>query len=308
MKKILAAALLLVVALTLLTGCGYSGTVYPDAKSYSAGGGEIDGEVTALDVEWSSGKVIVETYDGDCVVLSEECAKELSDEMSLHYRLKNGVLTVKFSASGVRLVSGILHKTLTVKLPAKYTLDELEVSVASAEMEVRDVSAEEVELSSASGKINFSLGGMRSLSVDTASGGVVANVTDAGKCEFESASGALDLRLRNVSECSFDTASGRVDLDVSGAIKEIEGDTASGRINLTCDTTPDRCELETASGKVGLTLPKNADFKLSLDTASGDFDCDLPIRKNGGNYICGEGKAYISIDTASGDVHIYEGN
>ena len=82
----------------------------------------------------------------------------------------------------------------------------------------------------------------------------------------------------------------------------------------------DRIEIEWASGSVRVIphdgdgvrlsevakegLPEDADFTASVHSTSGDFESGFALRRDGGCYICGSGRADVRIETTSGDASI----
>ena len=75
-------------------------------------------------------------------------------------------------------------------------------------------------------------------------------------------------------------------------------------VTLTAADMPENVSIDSASGDGMIYVPENSDFTANIDTASGDFNTDIPLTHKGDKYICGSGNNKINIDTASGDVSI----
>ena len=63
-------------------------------------------------------------------------------------------------------------------------------------------------------------------------------------------------------------------------------------------------DVDTTSGKAALFVPGSSDFKAAVDTASGKFDSDISLKKDGDTYTAGSGANQIRIETTSGDIAI----
>ena len=54
----------------------------------------------------------------------------------------------------------------------------------------------------------------------------------------------------------------------------------------------------------GAELPEEASFTATLDTVSGQWQCQLPATQQGDRYVCGTGEGTYRFSTTSGDVTI----
>ncbi len=186
-----------------------------DEARYSVGNAEIDADmVQNIDIEWISGNVDIEYYDGDTISLSEN---EQSDENhKLRYKLDNGTLDIKYIKSGVlkrRNGNLNLSKELTIYIPKDKVINNIDVESVSAginsEITVGDFDAETV-----SGNI-IADGIMNSADAETVSG----NITFICPQSFY--------------ELSTDSVSGETQIiipkDISGFY--VTASSVSGRIN-----------------------------------------------------------------------------
>ena len=263
-----------------------SGFSYAEPESYSVGSGSVKGELSRIELHWTSGSVNIRPYDGDEIVLQETGAD--SEKEQLRYRLRDGVLTIQYCESGFHW-NITTHKSLTLLIPRTQAaaLLSLEVDTASADVAVQGVTAQSFDLDTASGELRAVDCAFSSFEADTASG---------------------DCTLENCTVGSFemDAASGRAIL--SGSVETVEFDSASGDLRITTATAPRKIEVSTASGRTELTLPKDAEFTAELDAASGDLRVEGFLGSSGKNlFVCGSGANRYSFDSASGDVIIRAG-
>ena len=87
------------------------------------------GEVSALDLDWISGSVTVERYDGRDLVVRESCFRELSEDETARFRLHGGTLSVLPCANNARTLP---EKQLTVLIPQGLTLTSADAEATSA--------------------------------------------------------------------------------------------------------------------------------------------------------------------------------
>lgn len=296
MKKILSVCLCGLL-LCSLCACGFSvstGTIYENAANYSVGDAAVSGKITALDIHWTSGKLILATApDGsNAVTLSETSRIELTDEYRVHYWLDGEVLRVQYAASGQRTFPSNLNKTLTLTVPASLTLDKLEIDTASAEVEVTGLCAADVSIGTASGSVRAELSGTDTVRVNTASGQAALTLGGASSCLLSSASGLLSLTAsEEIGKLRADTASGGVSFTLAG-VKDAEVESASGAVRLECGGTVGSLDVDSASGKITVLLSGTAD-DVELESTSGDVRVD-----------CGGTVGSLDVDSASGSVKL----
>ena len=145
MRKTLWSALALVMVLTL-AGCGEqshtdgsgtdSATYTPDA-GYTLGNTDVVqlNGFRAIDIEWVSGQVNVELYDGEGIQLSETLADGSDVNLPMEWQVNEdkGVLDI---CSQPQLMSATEEKILTVQLPRSMVLYELGIETVSAGVSV----------------------------------------------------------------------------------------------------------------------------------------------------------------------------
>ena len=283
MKKTARLLLLLTALCLLLSSCTSLGSVYTNADKYTAGGARIDQRVEDMDINWIDGAVIVGRHDGDGIILREISGKKLSQDEELHWYLDGKELKVQYAASGLRALSG-LQKELTVLLPAGLVLDDVKINVASAEVQADGIEADEINVNTASGRVALrQTGHAEKVTVNTASGDVAVVLSDA-------------------DELKLNTASGKVIADIYQA-DEVKTNTVSGNVVLQFANLPDTLKADSVSGKVNLLLPAGSGFTADVESLSGSVRGDLDMKKLGdGEYVYGNGRCRIEVDTVSGNV------
>lgn len=288
-----------------MTGCfSLGGVMYPNSKNYSVGDATISDKVEKIEVDWPSGGVKIETHSDNTVLITEEASMSLSDNLRVHWWLDDTTLHVKFCESGEgQKIFSTWRKDLTLTVPETLKLADFSLSVASAEVEADGVQADHIEVSSASGDIDLVCEADR-IKLSSASGEIkIEQSGDASAVDCSSASGKIEAVLERADKASFSAASGKISV-TAGAADSLSAKTASGDVSYMLDVMPSNCSAKTASGSVTVTLPEDSDFTATVDTTSGDFASDLALKKDGKNYICGDGSGKIMIDTTSGDVSI----
>ena len=69
--------------------------------------------------------------------------------------------------------------------------------------------------------------------------------------------------------------------------------------------TPKNIDMDCASGNVNITLPSDTGFIIRMDSLSGRYYSEFPTTISGSDYIYGDGRCEIEMDSLSGDIKIY---
>ena len=262
MRKTLWSALALA-AILILAGCGEqshtdgSGTdsaTYTPDTGYTLGNTDVVqlNGFRAIDIEWVSGQVNVELYDGEGIQLSETLA-DGSD------------VTLQMIRSQPQLMSSTEEKILTVKLPRSMVLYGLDIDAVSAGVSVDltdedTLSLSELDVTSVSGAISVYAANAGEISLSTTSGSISGSVRTQ-KLEADSVSGSIDLALDIMpTELEAETSSGSIvmqlcDLSTLPSPLPVEFKTTSGKLSsdVTFTTVEDAAwEFQTVSGNVEL--------------------------------------------------------
>lgn len=186
---------------------------YNDSK-YSIGNAEIDANmVENIDIEWISGSVDIEYYDGDTISINEN--EQPDEKYNLRYKLDNGTLDIKYLKSGTykNKTQLNLSKKLTIYIPRDKVLYNIEIESVSAAVNSK-ITVSDFDAETVSGNISAE-GIMNSADVESISG----NITLVCPQSFY--------------EISTDSISGETHItipkDISGLY--IEANSVSGRIN-----------------------------------------------------------------------------
>ena len=274
MRKTLWSALALA-AILILAGCGEqshtdgSGT---DSATYTPDAGYTLGNTNvvqlngfrAIDIEWVSGQVNVELYDGEGIQLSETLADGSDVTLQMEWRVDEDDSELEIR-SQPQLMSSTEEKILTVKLPRSMVLYGLDIDAVSAGVSVDLTDEDTLTLS---------------------------------ELDVTSVSGTVSVNAANAGEISLSTTSG----DIRGSVRtqKLEADSVSGAVDLTLDILPAEVELETTGGSITLGLreaivppsPLPLAFKTTSGKLSGSVACTVVQ------------SAAWEFDTVSGDVTI----
>ena len=278
MKKL--GALLLagaVAGAAVLAGCGAppadntaaGGSYTPDA-GYTAGNGDVVqlNGFRSIDIEWVSGQVNVELYDGEGISLTETLADGSPVGQAMEWRVDEDDSTLDVR-SQPKLVSLAEEKILTVQLPRSMVLYKLDIETVSAGVSVDltdedTLSLSELDVTSVSGAISVYAANAGEITLSTTSGAIEGSVRTQ-KLETDSVSGGIDLTLDTLpTELDAETTDGNIvmqlrDLSTLPSPLPVEFKTTSGTLSsdVTLTTVQDAAwEFQTVSGNVNLCTIK----------------------------------------------------
>lgn len=274
---------------------------YSNAQLYTAGGGSAEG-VNAIDIDWVSGSVNIQTADVDAVVFSEETS-ETDDEYQMRWYVVGGVLNIKYIKSG-SVVKNLMNKVLTVTVPANGSFTKIEVENVSGGVAIDGISADEIDVEAVSGSITVENVVCNELDLDTVSGSDTVSSTRAVSANIESTSGSVSVTDCDVTELELDSTSGVVNVENVVSLRSLEIETTSGRISVDLDAPAPNTEIDTTSGKVDLTFGENAAFNLVYRTVSGTISNEFSATAVGGAFTVNGGGANVVVDTTSGSLTV----
>lgn len=274
MRKTLWSALALA-AILILAGCGEqhrtdnggtdSATYTPDA-GYTLGNTDVVqlNGFRAIDIEWVSGQVNVELYDGEGIQLSETMMDGSDAALKMEWQVNEdkGTLDIR---SQPQLMSATEEKRLVVRLPRSLVLHGLDIKTVSAGVSVDltdedTLTLQELDVTSVSGEISVYAANAGEISLSTTSGSISGSVRTQ-KLEADSGSGSIDLALDIMpTELEAETSSGSIvmqlcDLSTLPSPLPVEFKTTSGKLSsdVTFTTVEDAAwEFKTVSGNVEL--------------------------------------------------------
>ena len=227
-------------------------------------------KIDRLSIDWASGSITIQPGDTDEILYEE--TGDFDSANAMVAKVSGSKLTIQYCKDGSFLKGGFsfggsLHKDLTITVPRDWVCRELEIDVASADLDIRDLTIHEFD--------------------------------------FDGASGRCTLTNCAVGEMSLDTASG--DVTFSGTLDTLDCDSASAKLQLELRNTPRSIDMDTASGSLTMVLPEDCGFTVSLDALSGRFSSDFATTTQNGHHIYGDGSCKINVSSMSGGVNVRKG-
>ncbi|MDE7124518.1 MAG: DUF4097 domain-containing protein, partial [Eubacterium sp.] len=225
---------------------------YDDSGAYSIGSSEVAANrISKISVEWISGNITVEYYDGDTIKFSEP--EQSNQDMALRYLVEINELKIKYCKSGLfnwKTTNNSGSKPLTIYLPKDFVAQEIDIESVSSKININNITARQLDITTVSGNVtakgNFTV-------IDT--GGV---------------SGSVDVTTYSVpSKVDAETVSGdftiRVPKDISGFT--IDYDTVSGDVTGNDFYTSGGAQIEKGKQTFG-----DGSTKIDFESVSGDFE------------------------------------
>lgn len=226
--------------------------------------------LNTLQIEWVSGNItVLAKTDITQIRVRETFTSDSRD--ALICRTSGNKLTVRFREGSTFI--GIhnedkLRKDLVIEVPADWDCGKLELDIAAADLEIRDMILGEVDIDGASGTCDF------------------VNCT--------------------VDDLDIDTASG--DVTFAGTLQTLDFDAASASFTGEFRNTPRSIDMDGMSGKLDIALPEDCGYTLTMDGVSSRLSSDFQgseIRNEA--YVYGDGRCRIQVDGVSCDVIIRKG-
>ncbi|MGM0902273.1 MAG: LiaG family protein [Bacillota bacterium] len=204
--------------------------------------------------------------------------------------------TVKVEVTGPTFSFFSINRNADLKIfiPEDYNRN-MEIKVGSGTLELSGPSKEnpmkldELEITLGSGKLE-----LRNLIVN--------------HIDHKGSSGKVDVDNIQSTASSFDMSSGKLNIhNYSGAI---DAEVSSGEMNIQIDELNGHSSVKASSGRINLDLPDDADFTLMGRTSSGtinsEFDLtDENISKNRLEGKYGTGKYKLDLQVSSGNIRLY---
>lgn len=225
-------------------------------------------QVHKISIEWVAGDITIVPVKGiDQIRFTEDADPD--NRYQLSYKVSGEELKILFSKemvkfSGISIGSGV-KKDLLIEVPAEWVCRELELDVAAANLEVRDLIIHEVDFDGAAGICNF----------------------------HDCVIGDLDM----------DSASG--DITLTGQLENLDFDAASASFTGVFINTPRSVDVDGMSGSVDITLPADGGYTVSIDGLSCNFGTDSHNTEyHNGMHVYGDGSCRIQLDGMSCDLTV----
>ena len=287
MKRSAVLLLFCILVALLLSGCQQSaplgdflvGESYPDAEKYQTGAFTYDGDsVLLVEVYWRSGSVeIVQRDEGELTV--SESGGALDGDVAMHHLLEDGVLRIRFCASGAKVHVQPSEKQLTLAVPKGI---DLCIHTTAAPIQAEELTQKNILLSAHSG--DMTLGNL-----------------DAADINLSSSAGAISAESLSAQMLTCRTSSGNVRVEnLTADTAKVE--TTSGKLSLGL-LSAGNVEILTSSGDVALRLPAGG-AALAYSTACGALRSDAAYQRRGDLYVFGDEESGISVATTSGNLSI----
>lgn len=254
----------------------------------STGNAEFDkNEVKSIDINWTSGTVEIKNGNTDKVEISENVSYDKNSDNAMRWSLDDGKLKIYDSknAFGFHWFSfSMSPKKLTVTLPESISLDEFDISSASAEFTAECINAD-------------------TLNIETASGTIKVDSFEGNRADINTASGTVDFTAVSAEDVDVETVSG--ECTVTGKIEKLNVSGVSSVLNLIVGKNNSEINAETVSGNVNIrTNCDQSGFTANYSSVSGDFSSDFAGTNKNGKFVYGSGKADYNISTVSGNIDI----
>lgn len=165
----------------------------------------------------------------------------------------------------------------------------IEYKDVKAKIEIPD-SLQHFDVTTVSGDLNFKRAQFENLSAHSISGDITGLPMSINDANFETISGDIELKFQSLKKARFQSVSGDHDLEVATVGPDIQ--------------------IESVSGDTRIKFNSGHDFKIDMETVSGDLmfmgeeltDTSDWIRKR--NLNLGDSKGRVSLESISGDFEI----
>lgn len=189
-----------------------------DNSFKSSGVYEADSEnIDRISIEWVSGDIDIVPYDGDNIVMEETAGKEITNKNCLRYKVKDGELSIDYTAGkSVVTLGGTgndMNKNLMVKVPKHLAdrLDSLSIDSVSSDITADGFAIDSMYAAIASGNIRLSDMKVKCFETDMISGNLEAAFAECPReLDIDSTSGDSIVCLPEDSgfTLEFDSATG----------------------------------------------------------------------------------------------------
>lgn len=224
--------------------------------------------IQKLSIDWAVGDVIIRRGNTQVINVYEDAPSgakpmvcEIKDGTKLKIQFHEGKFNVNIG------FGDLTTKDLTVTVPMDFDLRELDVDMASGNVEIQGMTIDKVDLDCADVTCILDQCTVNTLDVDAASG----------------------------------------DISFSGSLGELDMDSASADFIGVFQNTPRKIDMDGMSGTLDITLPQNTGFTAKVEGLSNNFSSDFPTKSVNGAHTHGNGSCRINVDGMSGDVTIRRG-
>lgn len=277
---------------------------FEEAGTYEIGAEDI----RSLNVDWTSGNVRVEPYDGATIKITEYAQRELKDNEKLRTNTSSGVLSIRYIEQNQRLWN-MPQKRLEVLIPRGLcqSFEYVTIDAMSSDITADGVGATRFKADTASGSVSLTNITAQTLSVNTMSGTVTLSSVISDVIDIDSTSGSITVNSAQSGETVLNSMSGSVRITGSSA-RSIVCETTSGSINVAGDFKV--MDLSSMSGRVDADSSAensvvNAETTSGSIDVSGSFDIVETDSMSGNvNIRSSIVPSSVKADTTSGSITI----
>lgn len=255
MKKQLLMFPLLGLMASLLSGCGTIMFVYPDAEKYTAGNITYeDAVVNTINIDWISHNItLLEDENATGITIYEETS--LTDENAfVHTYLHDGILEVKYFASGY--ICHVWNYTKDLTITYKPGLEKLNVNLTSGEFKANSIHADTFKLNLTSGRVNIDDIQSSNIDINMTSGNVA--ITNANTNTFASdlTSGTLRVGFETLEAGTIRLTSGTVEMALpeSGGSVKVAKTSGSVTVNRECVIDDNTYKIGDGSANINVSM------------------------------------------------------
>lgn len=265
---------------------------FDDENKYSIADGKTSvKDINKIDLDWVSGNIRIEEYDGSEIEFYEESSSNLAEDKKMRYMVDGETLKIRFRKPYTGFgIKNALDKTLVVRIPVSMEdgLSEFKIENVSSSIEIEALITNVLIVDSVSGEIKI-----RNLIAD--------------EIDLETISGSVNVSgtCKNID---FETVSGTINAVIeSKSIEKVSIGSVSGDAFLNLDSCPKDLDMEAVSGSAYITIPENDGFVVKYGTVSGDFKCNFEVsltKKEAVYKGNNSSQSKLKINTVSGDINI----
>ena len=312
--------LIAVVVICFNSVVGLASSLFTDTGTYTSGDAVIDKPVHNLQIDWVSGVVHIAYHKENTIEIREQAKKSIPKDKRMQWKLDGDTLQIRYEKPGLHLFSTTSQeKELTVTLPEGSILGDVIIDATSGTLDIPAIQAENLSLDVTSGDIEAAVQAKKATCKST-SGAIHLQITgDAEEIITQTTSGDIQVEGENVNKMQAETTSGKIDIHLdkadildasstSGNIKanvreagQVKTNSTSGNEEVSLSTF-DTLSMDATSGDLKAALSTEPGFRASLEMLSGDLSYDLPLTKQGKEYICGDGSGKVTMETTSGNI------
>lgn len=189
------------------------------------------------------------------------------------------------------------------------TGDSIRVSSVSGAIETENITGDDVRLNTTSG--SFRIGKLVArdyFEKNTVSGGCEIDRVESEEVKLESTSGGTTIKSASIDKVTSNSISGEIEMTMENGSADLA--TTSGEISIKFEEDFKSFSANSVSGRVKLEIPENSEFKIDVNTVSGDIHCEdfsmkiISTKRNHLEAEVGDGDSTIEIHTTSSGVNI----